>query len=87
MAARAVFLGQRFESDCGAVGGEFQINSTVGGDQTEPSIGMNGAGEFVVVWRSKDGDSYEICARRFDSKAQAVGGELCVSGCPAESEG
>jgi subtilisin-like proprotein convertase family protein len=34
----------------GRIGGEFRVNSTVGGDQRYPGVAMDDTGDFVVVW-------------------------------------
>ena len=46
-------FGQRFDSDGNALGSEFQVNTTTSGDQHNPNIGMNAAGDFVVSWTSQ----------------------------------
>ncbi len=40
-------FGQRFTSDGTATGGEFQINTTTAGDQTEPRAASDGSGGDV----------------------------------------
>ncbi len=60
-------LGKRFDSNGGAVGIEFLLNSTGAGDQTYPAAAADGA-RFVVVWTSagQDGSSRGVFARRFN---------------------
>ncbi len=44
--------GQRFSSAGVALGGEFLINSTTGGDQVHPAVEAMSDGGFVVTWES-----------------------------------
>ena len=44
--------GQRYASDGTALGSEFQVNTYTTGSQNTPSIAMDAAGDFVVVWQS-----------------------------------
>ncbi|HSQ54628.1 MAG TPA: hypothetical protein VLM40_02700, partial [Gemmata sp.] len=46
-------------------GPEFQVNATTAGDQTNPKVAMDGAGNFTVVWQSPDADGTGIFGRRF----------------------
>ena len=75
-------FGQRFGLDGSPLGGEFQINTTTSGHQTEPSATMNAAGDFVVVWQSKIADDEDIYAQRFSSDGNAIGGEFLVNDNP-----
>ncbi len=65
---------QRFDSSCNKLGSEFQVNSTVSNDQMSPSVAMDAAGNFVVVWESnnQDGDGLGIYAQRFDSLGNTI---------------
>jgi len=55
-------FGQRFDSSSNPVGGEFQINTYVFGDQKYPDIALRGNGKFAVVWQSdtQDGSGFGI---------------------------
>ena len=46
--------------------GEFPINTTRNGDQTKPSVAINGYGEALVAWTSESAEGLLACARRFD---------------------
>jgi hypothetical protein len=53
-----------------ARGGEFQLNVYTTGDQLRPRVGMDEAGNFVVVWRGgfdQDGSHFGLTMRRFDA--------------------
>nr|AGC72056.1 flagellar hook-length control protein FliK [uncultured bacterium A1Q1_fos_291] len=60
--------GQRYDSFGNPVGTEFQINTFVAGEQLDPSVAMDAAGNFIVVWSSdgQDGSGYGIYAQRFN---------------------
>jgi hypothetical protein len=60
-------FGRRYDAAGLALGGSFQINSTTAGTQADPAIAMDPAGNFVVAWRSPDGEYEDIFARRFDA--------------------
>jgi len=55
-------FGQRYDNEGGALGNEFRINSTTGGGrQEDPSVAMDAAGNFVVVWECDTGNPYNVC--------------------------
>ena len=65
---------QRFDSSGNKLESEIQVNATVSNDQTSPSIAMDAAGNFIVVWESnnQDGDGLGIYAQRFDSLGNKI---------------
>ena len=75
-------FGQRFDPNGIAIGDEFQINTTTSGNQTEPSVATDAAGNFVVVWHGPESESKKdenIFAQRFDPNGQTIGDELLVN--------
>ena len=58
---------QQYASDGTPVGSEFQVNTYTTDNQDDPSVDMDTAGHFVIVWQSEgqDGDDYGIYAQRF----------------------
>lgn len=69
--------GQRFAATgTTAVGGEFRINATVAGSQTDPAVGMTADGSFVVAWSSTSGASLQ--AQRFAADGTLLGAEIRV---------
>jgi hypothetical protein len=74
-------FGQRFDRNCIPIGGEFQINTTTPGNQTEPDVAMDPSGSFIVVWQGPGSDQEEIFARRYDPNGQPVGDEFLVNTC------
>jgi hypothetical protein len=72
-------FGQRYDSAGVAQGGEFRINTTTSGAgrQEAPSVAVDAAGNFVVVWDCDDG--YSNCGtfgQRFDAEGVPQGGEF-----------
>jgi hypothetical protein len=72
--------GQRFDSLGSSLGAELRVNSYLGGRRELPSIAMNQAGEFTVVWcgTGRD-DQYGIFGRRFSASAVPLGPEFLVN--------
>ncbi|MCP4608325.1 MAG: hypothetical protein GY845_06390 [Planctomycetes bacterium] len=73
---------QRFDPNCSQLGDEIQINTTNSGNQKEPSVAMDTAGNFVVVWQGPgtvEADKEDIFARRFDSNGRPLGSEFRVN--------
>jgi hypothetical protein len=72
---------QRFDSTGVPVGTEFQVNTYTTDSQYIPSVAMDGAGRFVVVWQSdgQDGSSQGVFGQRFDSSGIPVGTEFQVN--------
>jgi hypothetical protein len=63
-----------------APSGEFVVNNYTNGDQKEPVIAMNNAGNFVTVWSGEGpGDDSGIFAQRYDSSGLAQGSEVRVN--------
>ena len=72
---------QRYDSTGVAVGPEFPVNTYTTDQQHFPSVDMDGAGNFVVVWQSvaQDGDGTGVFGQLFDSAGSAVGSEFQVN--------
>ena len=71
---------QRYNASGTKIGSEFQVNSTISGDQDEPRIAMDASGNFVIVWQGKgSGDDPGIFLQRYDSSGVAQGGETLVN--------
>ena len=74
-------FGQLYDSAGAAIGGEFQVNSYTPSYQRLPAAAADPAGNFLVVWESRDqdGDDYGIFGQRYDGIGTALGGEFQVS--------
>ncbi|MGD9646608.1 MAG: PKD domain-containing protein, partial [Pirellulales bacterium] len=60
----------------------FQVNTYSFGEQISPSMAMDSAGNFVVVWASsddQDGDGYGVFAQRYNAAGSTVGSEFRVN--------
>ena len=72
---------QRYNSSGVAQGSEFRVNTYTAGDQLDPTVAMDAAGDFVVTWSSygQDGSGWGIYAQRYNSSGVAQGGEFRVN--------
>ena len=78
---------QRFNGSGTRVGAEFQVNTTTPGYQAMPDVGMNVAGQFVVVWSTPDNATdYGVKGQRFDGNGAFVGGEFLVNSYTAGNQ-
>jgi len=68
------------------VGAEFRVNTYTTGRQTFPGVSMDGAGNFVVAWRSslQTSPGGNIFAQRFAADGSPQGGEFQVG--PTDSD-
>ncbi|MFH1716884.1 MAG: hypothetical protein ABIF19_06000 [Planctomycetota bacterium] len=74
--------GRRFDPNCSPLAGEFQVNTTSSGNQTEPAVAMDAAAGFVAVWQgpgATEEDKEDIFARRFDPNGLPLGDEFLVN--------
>lgn len=72
--------GRVFSSTGTALTGEFRINTTVNGNQTDVAIAALSGGGFVAVY--KDANSSQTLFQKYDSAGTAVGGEKAVGALP-----
>ena len=77
--------GQRFVP-FSAVGPEFQVNTTIVNDQTDPAVAMDADGNFVAVWQSYHSGDSDIYAQRFDAGGTPQGAGLRVNTTIAGSQ-
>ena len=71
---------QRYDATGAAAGSEFRVNTYTNGAQLDPHVAMDGAGNFVVVWRTSGqfaGD--DIMARRYDASGVPTTAEFRVN--------
>lgn len=62
-------------------GGEVPVNTVTAGVQQSPDIGMDGAGNFVIVWEADnvDGSGTAVVMQRYNAAAVAQGGNVQVN--------
>ncbi|MEH1862336.1 MAG: cadherin-like domain-containing protein [Nostoc sp.] len=70
---------QRYNSDGTAKGDEFQVNTGTTGNQYNPIVAIDTAGNFVISWQSDGQDGTDIYARRYNTDGTAKGGEFKVN--------
>lgn len=72
---------QRFDGSGNRLGSEFRVNSYTTGAQNGAAVAADGAGNFIVVWRSagQDGSGGGVFAQRYDADGNAWGGEFQVN--------
>jgi hypothetical protein len=72
--------GQRYSSAGVKQGGEFQVNVTTTGDQSQPSVAVDAEGNFVVAWQSDpSGADEEVVARVYHTTGAAQTAEIAVN--------
>ncbi|MDZ4689197.1 MAG: cadherin domain-containing protein [Planctomycetaceae bacterium] len=69
---------RRYNSAGVAQGSQFRVNTYTTRDQSNSSIAMNSAGDFVVTWTSVSG-SADVYAQRYNAGGVAQGGEFLVN--------
>jgi hypothetical protein len=69
-------------------GPEVLVNSYTPDRQTEPSIAMDGDGDYVIAWSSSDqnGFDYDVYAQRFNAAGAPQGPEFRVNTSTANTE-
>jgi hypothetical protein len=74
-------VAQRFSAGGTPSGSEFQVNTYTTGEQRDPHVASDAAGNFVVVWTGagQDGDGDGIFGQRFDTGGAAQGPEFQVN--------
>jgi hypothetical protein len=72
---------RRFSATGAAEGGEFQVSTSTGGDQTYPAVAMDATGDFVVTWSGAgaNGAAWNIYAQRYNAAGAAQGGPFQVN--------
>ncbi|HTV22598.1 MAG TPA: hypothetical protein VMG12_28110, partial [Polyangiaceae bacterium] len=70
---------RRFDALGAPLGDEVAVNTLAGNANSAPVAGIDGHGNWVVVWESTLNGSYEIRARRFDAQGQPLGQEWTVN--------
>jgi len=72
---------QRYNSSGAAQGTEFRVNTYTTGDQLQPDVAMDAAGDFVITWASdgQDGSGYGVYAQRYNALGALQGSEFPVN--------
>ena len=66
----------------------FRVNTTTTKEQVHASVAMDDAGNFVIVWSSKDqdGDNWGIYAQRYNAAGVTQGSEFRVNSYTAKEQ-
>ena len=66
--------GQLFNASGTKVGCEFVANVYTTNDQTDPSVSMDAAGDFVISWSSfgQDGNGWGVFARQYNASGLPI---------------
>ncbi len=80
---------QRFDANANPLGGEFQVNSVVSGNQTAPVVAGLTDGTFVVAWvdqNTLDSSSWGVFAQHFSANGTPVGNQFRVNESVSSSQ-
>jgi hypothetical protein len=74
-------FGQRYDAAGAPLGSEFRVNTYTSGNQTDPEVDVDAAGNFVVVWQSslQDGSGGGVFGQRFAASGAPLGGDFRVN--------
>jgi predicted 3-demethylubiquinone-9 3-methyltransferase (glyoxalase superfamily) len=71
---------QSYISGGTTVGGNYLVNDDAGSsDQSEPSIAIDGCGNFLVTWTDERNGDQDIYAQRYSSEGTALGNNFLVN--------
>jgi Ca2+-binding RTX toxin-like protein len=80
-------VGQVFNADATAAGGDFVVHTTTAGSQFQPDIAALPDGRFAVVWASNEGpSSFDIRGRIFNADGTAAGGDFVINTMTANDQ-
>lgn len=79
---------QRYAADGRALGSEFQVNTTLAGDQRYSDAAALDDGGYLVSWTAsgQDGSGDGVYAQRYAADGSALGGEFQVNATTAGSQ-
>jgi hypothetical protein len=83
-----VFM-RRYDAAGTPLTGEVRVNTAATGNtQSAPSISMNSAGDYVVVWQSDHlvAGNFEVYGQRYDSAGNAVGSSFQVNSTTTDGQ-
>ena len=77
---RQGIFARRFEADGTAIGDQFRVNTTTGGNQAQPDVAVSSDGTAVVTWHGVGaGDTAGVFAQRIGSDGTLLGDETLVN--------
>jgi Bacterial Ig domain/RTX calcium-binding nonapeptide repeat (4 copies)/Haemolysin-type calcium binding protein related domain len=69
---------RRYDAAGAAVGSEFRVNSTITGDQTNPSVAGLADGGFVIGWQTERDGEMNVYSQVYGTDGMPVGPELMI---------
>lgn len=70
---------RQYDANGNPLRSEFRVNTTTAGDQTEPSVAVDVAGNFTIVWTGPDASGTGIFAQQYDLDGTPLGTEYQVN--------
>ena len=71
---------QRFDNTANLIGSIIQVGPTITNNiSSNPSIGVNNLGEFIIVWNGQDADETGIYAQRYSEAGLPIGAVIAVN--------
>src|SRR5205085_8521011 len=72
---------QRYSAAGAPLGSEFRVNTYTTSDQSQPSVAMGAAGDFIIAWSSigQAGGVSDVYAQRYSVAGVALGTEFRVN--------
>ena len=82
-------VGRTFDATATGAAAEFRVNTTLTGDQRDPSTTVLGSGEVVIAWTStgQDGSGNGVYLQRFTSTGLKIGSETRANTTTASDQG
>jgi len=79
---------QRHSASGVAVGPEWRVNTSTGGDQNYPHVAGLSDGGFVISWEDNgnDGSGWGSYAQRYDANGAAAGGQMLLNTTTANNQ-
>jgi hypothetical protein len=74
---------RRYNCSGVAQGGEFLVNTTTAGDQTNSAVAMDGSGNFIITWSSNQGGSWSNYGQQFSACGAAQGSQFQIGSTTA----
>jgi hypothetical protein len=76
-----VFISSNFKAQLIVTGSETIVNTTTANDQMTPSVAMDTAGNYVIVWSSflEDGDDFGVYGQGFSNGGALDGAQFLIS--------
>jgi hypothetical protein len=74
-------FGQLYDANGAPMGGEFQVNTDISGDQFQPTAAFEPAAGYLVIWENgyADGSGSDVSGQRYDELGTPIGGEFRVN--------